>query len=738
MNKKIKSVVSCAAALALSMSAFSAALPVSAAIDLGKYVPVSASSSSEVKGPSELEAALRLVKERVDIPESYSDFTYSTNTYTAKDTYVFEWKEDPETGSYGKSTITVEVSGGMITSYSKYDPDYEEYSSRPSFTELSDEQLEAAAKKAAAMFDPEITDKIRIDKSEIDRSLTSKTVTVYFDRIVNGVEFSQNYGSVSIDKNTGEIIRFYLTWWNDAKFKSTDAAAPMDKIEAAYKRNAELVPSYRISSGSDGSNSAVIVYAPEEDVVLDAELAKPTTMYDDYQKAQNTDYYDWSSGYGMGGDFGYAEETADAKAAAPQTNAGNGEIAFSEAEKAALIESGKYYSKSDIVKILREDKYLRITDKYVLDYADFRKTYDYENYNCSGYIWDMSFCINNSDVYKSISVTADAETGKIISFWKYNSKDPQETIDVEKVNKTAEAAAKHFLPDVYGEFVPEKSNTAKAKKETSRDIIFSRTHEGIKVDGNYIDINVNSAGEVMGFSYSYDKAEFDSPEIISADEAFSELFAQREFILSYDGFLDLEGTPHTYLLYSLDSYNLNAKTGKLCDYYGNEISEDAEDSGCPYTDISGTKYEKYIKKLYDYGITLSDSDTEFRPDKGITEREFAELLDKVNYSGIVYELYGDSAYNGSSKAGKKVLTKAASAKMFVISAGGKDFAKYRSIYKSPFNDVSESDKNIGYIAMAYAIGAARPDKNGNFNPEEKVSRGYAMYLICGYIESANR
>ena len=702
-------------------------------------IPAYAGTDTSVSGIAEsdqsgLEAALAKVKERITVPEKYSDFSYTKNTSSAVDSFSFTWKTDSEISSDVNSYITVRISGDKIIGYEKYDSSYNEYPGKPSFGRLSDTQLLKAAEKALKVFDPQLAGKVKFE-SDMDRYLSSTSVTVNFHRVNEDVGFERNSGSVTLDKDTGEVLRFDLTWWDDAKFKKVSSAVSEDRIEKAYTENVSLIPSYRISEGKDNAKTAAVVYSPDDDVVFDADLAKPTSMYDDYKAAQNTDNYSLESTFGRA-DMKYA---ADDEAAPMEENAvtgsgisKGGKIVFTDAEKNALIESGKYYSKSDILEVLKNDKYLGLDNSYVLNYAEFTKT---QNDSVpSGYAWNMSFYVNTSDTYKSIDVTADAESGKIVSFYRYNSKEPSKTINIKKVNKIAEAAAKYYLPELIGEFESASSNYDAAEKAVSRDIVFNRMHEGIRVSGNDIRINVNSDGEVMSFSYSYDKTDFDSPDIISADEAFEKLFEQTDFELSYDGFLTLDGKAKTYLLYSLDSYNLNAKTGSLCDYYGREITAENVGSGCPYTDIAGTSSEKYIRKLYDYGITLPDAETEFRPNDVITEKEFAYLLEQINYSGILYELYGSYAYDPTSKVGTNKLTKLGAARLFVISAGGKNFAELKGIYKSPFADVNSSNDNIGYISMAYAMGAAKADAKGNFNPDGKVTRGYAMYLICSYIE----
>ena len=75
--------------------------------------------------------------------------------------------------------------------------------------------------------------------------------------------------------------------------------------------------------------------------------------------------------------------------------------------------------------------------------------------------------------------------------------------------------------------------------------------------------------------------------------------------------------------------------------------------------------------------------------------------------------------------------------MFKKYPQSKIIAEFSGIYRSPFKDVKDTDKSIGYIALAYGMGAIDADKNGNFGPDEYVTREYALHCIYNYIENGS-
>ena len=731
IKMKKRSIAAIAAAAAI---AFSNAAPVFTPV-LYAYAEESAASQKK-DDKSQMEELLAVVKSRIDIPQEYTEFSYRKSSNQGIDRYSFTWKKAPDDYS---NTVTATIDEyKIITNYYTSEEAPIEEMDNVSFAKLSRSQIISAAENAVKALNPDIAGEIK-PSEDFNINLRGDTVYVRLRREKNGLILSKNSGSVSLNKNTGEIEGFNINWWSDADFEDPSRAVGNAAMEKAYKENVKLTPYYRINSEYNEETkkydkSAVILYSPEEDIKFDATSGKPTTMLDDYALAYNTSRYEGGVYDDVEFDEEEVVETADsASYANPATGAKDGGVAFTEAEKKAIMDSGKYYSKEDITDLLKQDKYLGLTDDYMSESANFDKN----EVSPSGYSWDMYFFVNNSKEYKSISVTADAETGKIISFYKY-SKAPSKAINVKSVNKTAEAAAKYYLADRFGEYKPAESNNAETgAKETSRTIIFDRYANDLLVADNKIKINVDAEGNVTSFSYVYDDIKLPEPKLIGTDEAYSKAFAQTDFDLYYDGFLRLNGEPQVYMLYGLEKFYLNARTGKLCTSSGKEITASADSGICPYTDIKGNSAEKYITKLYEYGVRLTDSDeTEFRPDEYITEREFANLMGNLTYTGIMPLLYADYSYERPNEFGNGVLTKAGAAKQFVLAKGGKQFAELKGIYVSPFKDVSADRSDLGYISLAYGMGVIKGDSKGCFNPDSKVTRGYAMYLICNYIENA--
>ncbi|MGN0692195.1 MAG: YcdB/YcdC domain-containing protein, partial [Oscillospiraceae bacterium] len=420
-----KKTISAAAAVMAAVLSFGALAPNTAVI--AEAVTSSTSSSASTSGTAKMEAALKTVKSRINIPEEFTEFSYSTRTEKAVEGYYFTWKAVNAAGEVQK-TINVTIMDGIITRFSTNDSSYD-YNSEPTLAKLSREKLRSCVESAVKALDPDIADQIEVNEN-IDVDLHGEGAYVSLSRKVNGLYLGRNTGSVCVNKNTGEVTSFALNWWNDAEFEDASKAVDEKTMQQSYKENVKLVPSYTINNvyddkGNVTGKTAKLILSQDNKAVFDAATGKPTTMYDDYAKANNTANYSLYDTVSEDFEEDCVEEEVE------NIDAGSSldDVSLSAAEKQALMDSGKYYSKTDAVAILTKDKYLNIGDDYVMESGVFR-----EGNSPSGFVWEFSFYKNTEKEYRSAYVTMDAESGKMISFSKY-AKAPSKTINIKTVNK---------------------------------------------------------------------------------------------------------------------------------------------------------------------------------------------------------------------------------------------------------------------------------------------------------------
>ncbi|MDE6132576.1 MAG: S-layer homology domain-containing protein, partial [Oscillospiraceae bacterium] len=202
----------------------------------------------------------------------------------------------------------------------------------------------------------------------------------------------------------------------------------------------------------------------------------------------------------------------------------------------------------------------------------------------------------------------------------------------------------------------------------------------------------------------------------------------------YTGWITKDGKVQTYLLYEMDSFYLNAKTGRLCTWNGEPLSDYTNGKEVKYTDIKGIPQEQAILTMQKYGVTVT-KENKFKPNEIITQDEFNSLLNAAlgGYRSYYYDVSDVEEpvdENGTNTI--PLTTRTDAAVLFTQKYDNNNIAGLNGIFKTPFSDVKSSDENIGAIAIAYAKGFI-PKGDGKFNGEKQITRAEAVQMIYDYL-----
>lgn len=752
----MKKTVSKIAAAAMAVMLAGAAVPMAAVTPV---YAVSGASAAD-KSDSEMKAALTVAKQRVAIPDELTEFTYDTRKSYGIKVYNFVWSDKKDVHAWDANVIRVSVMGDVVTSYDLQKKDMKQWSNDPTLAKLTEEEILAKAQGYIKQLDPQIASEVKAEVNSLN--LFGDTASVSFKRYVNGVEVSGNDGRVTLNKDTGELYNFEANWWDNAEFQSPEGAKSEAEIREAYKKLCKLTPYYKIQTDWSTKKKTVrIVYDPNFTSEIDAFTGEESNIWAEMSEAGGTRYY----GYAVT----EAEEACaeDAVTGNPATGVDGG-VVFSEAELKKIQQDASLITPEKAFEMLKKDKYAALTDDYeiksyevysdrhdegimpLVEESEDGQSAETPKEEKENFFMNLQFTAKDKNYkgYKTVNITLNAETGELISLFRYNTKETLPQLDAEKANAIAEGAAKQYAKDIFSEFkayehnvdapvpVEEDENgepTDKVKKETSREFSFDRYVNGIQVYGDSINVTVDSNGVVTNFYYNYtDDVKFPSADILSADEALDKLYTQRDFNYYYTGWIAKDGKVKTYLIYDMDYFYLNAKTGKLCNWDGSPRKDYTNGRDVTYTDIKGIPQEQAVLALQKYGVTVT-KESKFKPNEIITKEEFGNVLTSAlrnYYNDIPYEEGVD--YEAQKAAMQKPVTRADAAVMFAEIYDRDGLAKLKGIYKTPFSDVKSSDENIGYIAIAYAKGFISKG-DGKFNGEQKITRAEAMQMIYDYL-----
>lgn len=714
MNKKIL-----AAAAAVLMLG-TCTLPVYAA----KTAPASYVSEENGKDTEAMKNALTAVKKRCAVPAEYTDFDHSEY----KGIFNFTWTE-PDSGNY----VTMETDGKYITHFYLSDIN----NSVPvRFGRLSDSELKASAEKYIKALNPDLPYGISLEISS--RGISAAGVTMSFSLTSNGIALNGYSGHITVDRDTGKL---YVLDMDGTFNRKPDLVSPSNRktdaeLDGIIKSNMQLEPYYGyIYDGDKIYGKLYYDVSFKSDVSqLDAFTGKKPTIESDKKK------------YGIYGDnskltygdFDFSDDVEYETTAAADMNG-----FFTDEELTALELDKTLIQKGDISKYLKDDKVIVFDKDLKLTKADIEKYY--LNSGAKIDCWNAEFTAKRKGSTVTLDVLLDARSGKIIEFTKDISYDHNVTyqpLSVSDGEKLAENAAKHFAGNDFATF----KLTEKPEGDTfkgSADYVYSRYVNGIKVAGDTITVTVRSNKSVFSYSGDYQaegKVEFeDASALISADKAKEFAITNNLPETKYYWFFDRDNKIHSYIIrtYNTD-FIINGTTGAVVSsfwYITNETRLTAD-----YPDIKNTETEKYVKKLADYGIFISNSSS-FEPDKSISEKDFSRLLSDISYGPVYYYSDGTAEFPAEADLPDGINpTDDPASNRFIAKCYVETLTNYsglnelNGIFKQPFTDIPETDPDCGYIAVAKALGYAN-GKDGKFDPDRTYTRAEAAKLIYDYLSS---
>lgn len=712
--------------------------PISAILAAAMLVPQTAILSF-AEEDADMKAALTVAKERIEIPEAYTEFNHYVRSNYGRKIYSFSWSSP-----YGNGAVNASVCGKVVTSFTSNREDFafdsvdvEEEGAKPyTFAKLTKDELIQRAKAAVKKLNPTIAKKLEIDPDDVRISLygTDAYLSVY--RIENGVRVAGQEGTVCLNKNTGEMNRFYLSWIPGAGFRDAKEAIGTAAAEKSYQSEFPLETRYVAEyDWQTKEYTPHLIFRRAGYGQIDAFTGKKATFEESYAYYEN----------------GVAEAvTADSDDADENPSTGGG-VSFSEQEIAKMELEGQL--------IQPEQKLAEMIGSGIWSIPDRAEVGSYQTYFDSrqnAYMLRASLRAD-AQVYESLdempepledddgsgiayrsayygSVTYNAETGEILSFYGSDTYG-RKTL---KSEKTARARIEKYFREIAGEKAADfpidgknadlvLSNTAPDGTITEATVIegvsvrAQRRVNGIDCDPESASISLDASGRVSEYSLNYLGLEYPKPEkILEINEVYKKYFEQVGYGLLYRAaYNNKEKRVETALVYNADAeLYIDAFSGALVN--GNGGADPARRIDA-YTDLDKTDetVRAAAEKLALYDVKLMDEKGRLNADQEITREDFTSLVRAVG----VY-------YYDPSKSGNKALTRKYAAK--ILTAQYADIAELPGLFSSAFSDVPADDKYVGYIAIAAAKGYMKGE-NGRFRPSAKMTRGEALLLVYDYL-----
>jgi len=663
----------------------------------------------------ETEKILLSIKERIGNTEMFDGFDSSVYENKGKKVYSFNWYTK-ESEVY--KSVNVECTdSGIITHYSSYEDASTPDSGKPSLKKISNEDALNKAKELVKKLNPAIAEKLIFISNDLNKNLFSNNFRFDIIRYENGYPVTNDTGNITLNPEADKITSFYINYSENITFKTPEKIIIKEEAQKAYIEKLGLELQYL----SRYDNNTI--------KVLPCYLEKNSNS-GKYINAENGELTEISFN-----NFRFYEEATADMAMATGANQ-SAKFALSEAENKEIENLEGLLSKEEIIRILKNNKYITYPNGYKLSRYNITKDNYTDNYYSRFYYEKTTGNKRISD----LSFTVDAKNGRLKNYNYYDSENNsgRTTLSKDKSYTYLTEAIKNLADDIFSEY--EETNFYYPQKTEKNNhfasLEYTRKINGIPYKNDSIIAELNLwTGKITSYNANYTDIEFPSADnLISIEEAHKVLFDKVIYDVNYK--ISDNNAVLVYMLNSNENIVINAENGSMLDYSLNEKN----DAKISYTDIEKHYARDMINTLKDYGIGFSDD--KFMPDTAIVQKDYIAMLVSAFYRGYIAvplsessdDAYRKAKQNGIIKEDEQnpeaKVTRSEAAKYFVRALGYDEIASIDGIYKTTFSDVTE---NIGYISILNGLGLINGDENGLFNPEKHITRAETAVIIYNYL-----
>lgn len=664
-----------------------------------------------------LEKAITAAKKVITVPDSFTDFNYSTSQSNVNGTTYTYWNLTWNDVSSGGSMYVTIDENGNLTNYYYYNSMNESDGNQQGLSKITKSQALKTATEFLSKAVPGFGGKMRQVISQ-EQSVFGTDYQMYFKLYVNDIPVDFINATVSVNRYTGEISNYFFNGViGDLKLTNYPASTGVVGVDAASKAYiSDIGVDLKYYSNYDYMKKTLKVFSVYETSTygkaIDARTGKVVDLFfDDY-------------GYPMVGGEGGKDEGASPEQPAPE---------YTEEEQAAIENTNSLIEKSAAEAVARSIG----MDFGTLNTISLSNSYVEKD----KYLWNMEFELGYASV--------NAATSELTGFSLYMNNDNKGgSITSEKARMIAEDFIKKVAPTKFSDikYMDTASSNPIPYSESDNgylNVSFVRQANGIDFISNTMNLTIDKkTGKVVSYySEWYDKVAFPSIEkAITEGTAFAKMTSFEDYGLSYKK-TDVDQISLVYDFVNGGGILLDAISGARINWDGTPYS-----TGAAYTDIKGNWAEKMILELQENGYYLpvvaqtgGTTTGLFNPKSATTQIEFLRYLYAPVQSQYVED---DSFYNMLASSGivkraeinaTQNISRQDVAKFVTRYLGYDKLALKTDVFKSVFNDKPQPGYQ-GYAAICYAFGIIKGDSKGNFSGSKTISHAESAKVIYSALK----
>lgn len=639
------------------------------------------------------EEVLLVVKEKIEIPEELTEFSYSENKYDDVLRYDFVW----HTEDYTKELYVSSDSRGRIVTYSYYEQlDYSSDRTLIGYT-LSDAKplAENTAKNMFPDYFTEGEDKLILNEDKTTSSYSGryKSFSFTFDRHFgnNNVESNRVVVKVRATKDKMYVQSVSAVLDEDAYFNYPDFSVNR-YWDSEYDYEEKFPIKLYYATDYSGKEPAVkLFYRIDKGYVQYATGEIITEEHFDRYAGVTEDSYTESAEGGV--------------------LMGKNEATLSPKEQSEIDKMESLIKPSEIEKTLRGLTLLKITED-----MKFSESYTYKSEDK----YFINFGLKGEE--RVVNVAYNGETGEITSIYSYFTKTKSSENKESETGTVPESDILAFAKTLSGT----KTDETEVEFSTSDKraaMNATRIVNGVPFPENSITVTYDTENNMVtrySIYWDEDTSAFPKPE-----EAIGLEKAREIIFKNYN--------TNTVWLKQKEGYSLatTIESAVTIDAITGEELYKTTEVKAAYTDITSHWAKEAIEALWEHDIYLTGD--KFNPDSAITQADMIRLFSSCRNSGIIpigwekdriSEYAVESGYVEAAEPDKLMTRKEAFETLVEILGYGviADF----DIYKSSYTDMEPCGSAEILKAMGVLVGdSARPLDN--------LTRAEAAVMVYRYL-----
>lgn len=693
-----------------------------------------------------LEKAIQIVKTNFDVPDEYTDFSSSYNTYDGRQVWSLRWNGTSD--KPGEFAAEVNAVNGDIVSLN-YWKNEDQLANSPSVPTITKAEAQEISDKLLSRLLSQRTEELKLIPSELEvvpLNYGPFNYSFQYQRTINGVPFLSNGAVVQVSSTDGHISSYNLNW-NDVKAPQANGVISVDQAQQAFAaapffKLEYWIPSYYRPLNAGQKQDAKLVYQFETENTggaIDALTGQPVQL--------NQGEWLATDSFGIGG-----MGSAEAKSASSISDRGP---VLTPQEQQEVDRTAKLLKQDEAIAAVK--RWVEIPDNLTLRGANLSKDWRNDDQRIWNFDWSNNSNVKEGENPGYLSARVSAATGELLGFSSSSEENSKNEVKYDRAaaQKLAEEFLKKVQPERFGQVVLDSESDYLEKMGiepwNNQAFSYQRVVNGINFPGNGMIVNVNPVnGKITNYELNWSEYNLPSPTgILSKDKAVESFLKARPLTLTYVRIYS-NGIPGdlrlVYLPIAKDrsvptSNILDAKSGELLDYRGEPVEKGPK----PYnfTDLAEVNGAPEITVLGQAGL-FGEYGNSFKPQE------------KMSVSSLMRAMYLSrfGLWGNTGLTDKEIISKAKDlgwlkedlkpgdpvnrellTKILLRYIQLNKLAELKDIYQVSFQDSDQiSSDALGYVALASSTGIIKVEGKV-LAPRDTVSRAEAataMFRALGW------